>query len=315
MNKITLFLKSKFPVFMFWCGKKKCLLSTLFYRNNPKKWSIKKYKKKYGETLNIDSPCSFYEKINYLKIYYHDDRQTLLSDKYRVKKVLENENSIKIPKALFASENVRDLKRWFKENKDRISKFVIKNNHSCGDIFIYKNGIFTRKYGVKIKSFNKVYRMIKIAMKYNHYYTCFERNYKDIKPVVFVEEFIEMDNAVEYEFMANYGQIIFVNVVENRQTSKKSEILVDPNFNLINPNEKPTPKPKHLFEMKSFIERYSNEFPFCRVDFIENDDNVYFCEFTFIKSGGIGTLGSKELNQSLGKLLDIDNLIKKSKTV
>lgn len=312
MNKTLSFLKSKFPVLMFWCGKKKCILSTLFYRKRPKKWTIRKYKRKYGETLNINQPSSFYEKINYLKHYYHCDEQTLFSDKFRVKKVLENEDKIIIPKVLYSTTNIRELKAWIKENKDILQKFVIKTNHSCGDIFIYKNGLFTRKYGIKIKNPNKVFRMLKIALKYNHYYTCFERNYKDIKPLVFVEEFIEMDNAIEYEFMTNFGEIKFINVVENRQSSQKSETLVDTSFNPIACPDKVIKKPNNIVEMKSFIEKYSKRFPFCRVDFIETNGSAYFCEFTFVKSGGIGTLGSKELDQKLGQLIDISPVLKKN---
>lgn len=311
MNKLSFFLKSKFPVLMFWCGKKKCLLSTLFYRNDPKKWSIRRYKKKYGEVLNIDSPSTFFEKMNYLKIYYHDEDQTLYSDKYRVKKVVEESpTNIVVPKVLFAATNIRDLKAWFRENKDTVKRFVIKTNHSCGDIFIYQNGVFTRKYGIKIKKHNKVFRMLKIALKYNHFYTCFERNYKDIKPVVFVEEFIDMDNAVEYEFMTNFGEIRFINVVKNRQSKEKEETLIYPSFEIIEHAGETLVKPQHLTEMEAFIKKYAKKFPFCRVDFIENKNGVYFCEFTFVKSGGIGTFGTKELNQSLGELIDISSVMK-----
>ena len=73
-----------------------------------------------------------------------------------------------------------------------------------------------------------------------------------------------------------------------------------------------TRKPTNLAEMKFFIEKYSKQFPFCRVDFIESGGAAYFCEFTFIKSGGIGTLGSKELNQKLGRLIDIDRILIKN---
>ena len=61
--------------------------------------------------------------------------------------------------------------------------------------------------------------------------------------------------------------------------------------------------------MKKFIAKYASDFPFCRVDFIENGDKLYFCEFTFVKSGGIGSFGSSELNKTMGELLDISKLL------
>lgn len=311
MSKFTTFLKTKFPVCTFWCGKKRLLLSTFFYRKNPKKWTLKKYKRKFGLKLNLNQPTSFYEKINYLKHNYFDDEQTLLTDKYRVKEFLEKggDGAI-VPKVLFYSKSVNDFKKWFYANKDRYNQFVVKTNHSCGDIFIYNDGVVTRKYGIVIKNMKKVFRMLKIGLKYNHYYTCFERNYKDIDPLIFVEEFINMDEAIEYEFMANYGQIKFINVVTNRQNSTKSEILFDTKWNpIVNTVNKTGVKPNREKYMLQFIKKYTSKFPFCRVDFIETKDKLYFCEFTFVKSGGIGYFKPAELNNSLGQLIDISKLV------
>ena len=314
MKKITFWLKTKFPTLLFWLGKKKCILSTVFYRKNPIKWTLRKYKKKYGVKINIDNPESFYEKINYLKHFYFNEKETLLSDKYRVKEFLTNcgDGSV-VPKALFCADNVKDLKKWVLDNKNKVKKFVIKTNHSCGDIFIYNSGVITRKYGIQLKSMNSVFRMLRIALKYNHYYTCFESNYRYIKPLVFVEEYIDMNNATEYEFMTNYGQIKFVNVVNQRQSIEKSELLYDSSWAPMGGGTKPISKPLKINYMENFIKKYASDFPFCRVDFIENGDSLFFCEFTFVKSGGIGSLGSEELNRTAGKLIDISKALEKNK--
>ncbi len=311
MKKLVRFLKTKFPVFMFWCGKKYLLLSTFFYRKHPEKWTLRKYKKKFGIKLNIDNPTTFYEKINFLKHNYFDGQETLLTDKFRVKEYLEkNGDGGIVPKVLFFSENISDFKKWFIKNKGKYNQFVIKTNHSCGDIFIYRNGVFTRKYGIDIKSFGKVLKMLKIGLRYNHYYTCFERNYKDIKPLIFVEEFINMDDATEYEFMTNYGEVKFVNVVRQRQSLNKSEILYDGNWApIVDVSDNSCIKPKNINYMLLFIKKYTSAFPFCRVDFIETKDKAYFCEFTFVKSGGIGCFKPSELNNTLGRLIDISNLV------
>lgn len=311
MNKITLFFKTKFPVFTYWCGKKYLLSSTFCYRKNPQKWTIKRYKKRFGIKLNLDSPTTFYEKINFLKHNCFDDSQTLLSDKYRVKDHLKNNGDGKIvPKALFHTKNIKELKKWFYENKDKYQKFVIKTNHSCGDIFIYNNGTITRKYGVVLKKISQVFRMLKIGMKYNHYYTCFERNYKDIDPLIFVEEYIEMNDATEYELMTNYGEVKFINVVKKRQSANKTEILYDTNWKSINEGKtSQMEKPKHYDFMAAFAKKYASSYPFCRIDFIENESALYFLEFTFVKSGGIGYFKPDSLNEYLGGLIDISKLV------
>lgn len=311
MNKFIRFLKSTFPVFIFWCGKKYLLLSSFFFRKNTKKWTLKKYKRKYGIKIDIDHPSTFYEKINYLKHNYFDDQQTFLTDKFRVKEYLANHGDGEvIPKALFSCKNIRDFKKWFYDNKERCNRFVVKTNHSCGDVYIYSNGVFRRKYGVVIKNPRTVVRMLKIGLKYNHYYTCFEKNYKDIEPLIFVEEYINMDNAVEYEFMTNYGEIKFVNVVTKRQSLEKNETLFDETWcPIVETNEKFNIKPKNEQYMISFIKKYVSSFPFCRVDFIETKNGLYFCEFTFVKSGGIGYFKPDGLNDTLGKLIDISKLL------
>ncbi len=314
MSKISSYFKTHLPSLTFWLGKKKCILSTFFYRRCPIKWTLKKYKKRFGVKLNFDDPKSFFEKMNYIKHFYFNDKETILSDKYNVKKYLtENGDGEVVPKVLYHTDNIRDLKKWFMKNKDTFKNFVIKTSHSCGDIFIYNNGKITRKYGIKIKNINSVFRMLKTALKYNHYYTCFESNYRYIKPLVFVEEYIEMNNSVEFEFMTNYGQIKFINVVNNRQSKQKSELLYDPLWKPIGNNIKPISAPSKVEYMKKFITKYASDFPFCRVDFIENGDKLYFCEFTFVKSGGIGSFGSVELDKVMGEYLDISKLLNEEK--
>ncbi len=314
MSNVQTFLKTNFPTTMYWLGKKRCILSTFFYRNNPQKWTLKRYRKKYKVNLNLENPKTFFDKINYIKHYYFDSKETILSDKYRVKQYLADSGDGDIvPKALFFTDDVRELEKWISNNKDSIKRFVIKSNHSCGDIFIYNNGVITRKYGIKIKSLKAVYRMLKIAMKYNHYYTCFENNYRYIKPLIFVEEYIDMDNATEYEFMTNYGQIKFVNVVNKRQSEKKSELLYDSYWNPLGSNKNQLVVPPNINYMKLFISKYASNFPFCRVDFIENENGLHFCEFTFIKSGGIGSFESKEMNEVTGSMIDISKLLDQKK--
>lgn len=311
MNKLSSFFKKHFPVFTFWCGKKKCLASTYLYRSNPVKWTLKKYRKRFKKDLNLKNPQTFFEKTNYLKHYYFNEEETLLSDKYRVKDLLIQQGEGKhIAKVLFQTSNIKELKSWVKENKEKYNKFVIKNNHSCGDIFIYKNGTITRKYGLKIKNINKVFKMLNIGLKYNHYYTCFEPNYRYIKPLVFVEEFLDIEDSIEYEFMVNYGQVKFINVVTKRQSEEKSEILVDHNWvPLSNKCSSNIVKPSNLTGMLDFIKKFSSNLPFCRVDFIETKSNYYFCEFTFIKSGGIGKFEFDSMDEQLGGLIDISPII------
>lgn len=297
-------LRDRFPVFAYKVGKTLMVLSTFFYRKDPVSWTLRTYKRKFGVNLDLENPQTFYEKMNYWKHYSFSPDQTILSDKLAVKRFMDEKGYGDLcAKCYFHSKSIKEIKHWVEENKDSVKQFVLKTNHGCGEIFIYDNDKITKKYGRKIKNLDKVYRILKAALKYNHYYCKFERNYKDIVPEIFIEEFINIDNdTVEFEFMCNYGEIRFANVVKNRQADKK-EILVDENLQTFDHAD--SFKPKNFELMRKIIHEVCNEFPFCRVDFIETKDRLYFCEFTFVKSGGINIFEPEFLNLKFGQMFKL----------
>ena len=301
--------RDRFPALACWLGKKKYLLSTKHYRKNPVKWTLKKYKKKYGVDLNLDNPVSFYEKMNYWKHNFHDERQTLLADKIKVKEILTKEGYGDLcAKTYFYSNNIKDIKKWFYENKDKYKQFVFKTSHSCGDVYIYNNGVITKKYGRKIKRISSVFKCLNIGLHYNHYYTAFELPYKNIDPNIFIEEYIDFnDSTVEYELMMNYGELVAFKIVKDRQNTKlHSEATVDSSFNIINKEKgfdgiDKIKKPDFFDSMIKISKQFISFAPFCRCDFIVTDGKLYFCEFTFVKSGGINIYSPKEFEIEFGK--------------
>lgn len=304
--------RDRFPVLACWLGKKRNILSTLPYRKKPPQWSIKTYKKKYGIVLDLKHPISFYEKMNYWKHNYYDERQTALADKLLVKKILtENKYGDLCAKTYFYSDNIRDLKKWFYENKNKYKSFVFKTNHSCGDVYIYNNGAITKKNGRKIKKISTVFKCLNIGLHYNHYYTAFEMPYKRIKPYVFVEEYIDFDEStIEYELMYNYGHFVGAKVVQNRQDSKLHvAVTVDDKFIIINKekwNDDSNIKiPSFFSKMDSISKQFGSFAPFCRCDFIINKDRLYFCEFTFVKSGGMDIYTPKNFNIEFGQKFNL----------
>lgn len=307
--------REKFPVISYYFGKKLQILSTYFYRKNPVKWSIKSYKRRFGRELNLENPELFYDKMNYWKHFKYSPAQDDLTDKVKVKEVLEALGyESYVAKCYVASDNIKSIKAWFMKNHDKIKKFVFKTSHSCGDVFIYNDGIITKKGGRRIKNINQVFKMLKIGLKFNHYYSRFEQNYKNLKHQIFVEEYIDIDNqAVEYELMCNYGEVKFSNIVLNRQDKKAKEIIFDSNFKFIDMNIgefdqeaiDSIREPKDYQNIQTIIKKLCSEFPFCRVDFIQTKEKTYFCEFTFVKSGGMNFYKNYPLNEKLGQLFKL----------
>lgn len=307
--------REKFPVISYYFGKKLQILSTYFYRKNPVKWTIKTYKKRFGINLNLVKPTLFYEKVNYWKHYSYTADQDNLTDKIKVKQIIdEAETGIHTAKCYFESDNIKDLKEWYKANCEKLKRFVLKTSHSCGDVFIYDNGVITRKGGRKIKSINQVFKMLKIGLKFNQYYVRFEENYKNLEHKVFVEEYIDYDDdTIEYELMCNYGEVKFSNIVINRQNSRAKELMFDSDFNSIEMNigdfdqsiVDSIHKPREYDKILKTINVLCSKFPFCRADFIQTKDKTYFCEFTFVKSGGINYYKHYELNEVFGNLFKL----------
>lgn len=306
--------REKFPVLAYYLGKKRQILRTLFYRKNPLKWTIKTYKKRFGITLNLDEPKLFYEKMNYWKHFKYNPDQDNLTDKVDVKRYLKELGYEKYcAKNYIVADNVKDIKKWFYKNKDKYNAFVFKTSHSCGDVFIYNNGKILKKNGRKIRNVKQVFKMLKMGLKFNHYYSCFEPNYKNLKPRIFVEEYIEDTDTIEYEIMCNYGEIKFLNIVLRRQSNKPSGMLFDSNFQFIDMSfgeynheiVSKISKPIEFLLIKDLIKKVCGLFPFCRVDFIQSSGRTHFCEFTFVKSGGMDIYKSANLNEKLGNLFKL----------
>ena len=112
--------KELFPVFSYWCGKKLTVLSTFPYRKNPIEWTKKKYYKRFKHKLDLDNPKTFYEKINYWKHFKYQKEQDELTDKLLVKDVLaKNGYGDWCAKCFFKTDNVKEFKKWIKENNNK----------------------------------------------------------------------------------------------------------------------------------------------------------------------------------------------------
>ena len=98
------------------------------------------YYKNFGCELNLDDPKTFYEKICFLKLFYHEEQPQNFVDKILVKEELKKQGYEKlVAKTICSFTSFND----FKNNLDSIKKankqFVIKLNHTSGDVFFYLN--------------------------------------------------------------------------------------------------------------------------------------------------------------------------------
>lgn len=265
---------------------------------------------KMGKRLNINNPTTLNEKLQWLKIYDRKPQYTMMADKYAVRE--------------FVSENIGEqyliplLGKWndFKEI-DFMSlpnKFVLKANHNSGGIIICRN-----KSNLNI---NEVEVKFKDWLNRNYYRGSREWQYKNIKPCIIAEQFMDDGNnkgLTDYKFFCFNGEPKFLYIsagLEDHSSAYISFFNLDGRkmpFRRSDYKEFPynVTLPKNFNVMKDIAEKLANacNSPFIRVDFYNINEKIYFSELTFRPNGGMIPFEPMRYDHELGKLLDLGELM------
>lgn len=307
----------------------KKLFPDLFYRRkithyerifksagDPAKYTKDKYRKMFNIDLNLDNPQTFYEKINFLKLFYDENEPEKLVDKTIVKAYLSSLGFEKhLAKMIASFNNLEDFKSFLKTDEAKHRPFVVKLNHSSGDVFFFNDGKWRNKTGEKINS-KLVFAAIRNMLKFNYSHVDFQRVYENVKPSVLIEEYLPSPNQKgmdEFKLFCNYGDVRLINVVFGRQAgAQKAEAFTDKNlkiiptkqsYNLLNQEE--IYKPLCFEEMVDFCKKTISDRPMVRVDFMTDGTNFYFCEFTFYDCAGFNLFYPLEYNKIIGDLFTL----------
>jgi len=240
---------------------------------------------KTGKLLNLINPKTYNEKIQWLKLYDRNNKYTIMADKYEVKKY--------VSEIIWEEYTVPTL--WIYNTFDDIDfnklpcKFVIKCTHDSWWVIIIKdkNEINYDELKQKINKF----------LKRRYYLLRWEWVYKNIKPRIIIEKYMEDKNYHElrdFKFFTFGWKVRLMFIATNRQWKwetyfdffdEKFNHLKITNWHPMNPN---TPeKPKNFDKMIELAEILSNDIPHLRVDFYEINWKIYFWEFTFYHWWGI----------------------------
>jgi hypothetical protein len=260
------------------------------------------YKARFGKDLNLTNPITYNEKLQWLKLYDHREIYTTMADKYEAK--------------LFATEKIGaeyiipTLGVW--ENFDDINfselpeSFVLKCTHDSGGLCICKN---KKEFDIK-----KAKKKINFSMRKNYFYEGREWSYKNIKPRIIAEAFMEDKETNElrdYKFFTFNGVPKYMFIASERQdksTDTKFDFF-DMDFNhieLINEHENAVEipsKPVNFEKMKELAAILSEGIPHLRVDFYEVNGHIYFGELTVYHWSGFSRFNPEKWDLELGKLL------------
>mgnify|MGYP001273656017 CR=1 FL=1 len=273
------------------------------YIISDKSYAKKRYYKTFSKNLNLKSPETFNEKIQWIKLYDRNPLMNELADKYKVRNYVKEKIGEKYLNNLLGVYN-----SYYDFNKDLNNlpdKFIIKANHGSGwNEFIDKNS-----YDSKL-----IKEKINFWLKSNYYYKGREWNYKNIKPLIICEELIQTipnkhSTPNDYKVFCFNGDPLFIQVDSNRFDIHNRN-LYDKNWELIQvelafPNiQKDMPPPKNLDKIIHLAKILAQGFNFVRIDFYD-ENKIIFGEFTFYPGNGFEKFVPQKYDEYFGQFLNI----------
>ena len=301
INKVLECIK-KPGYILFWLDNKRII--TL----DDEKYIKLLYELKVKKKLDLENPKTFNEKLQWLKLYDRNPEHIKMVDKYEVKKYVSEiiGNEYIIP-TLGIYDKFEDIN--FQELPNQ---FVIKCTHDSASTIVCKD---KNKF-----DYEKVKNKINKCLKRNYFYQGREWPYKDVKPRIIVEKYMENTDGTaidDYKFYCFDGKSDYVMICRERETGNPKFYYYNRNWefqrNMSNDAKKlpetevsKIKKPKDLEKMFEIAETLSKNIKFVRTDLYYINNKIYFGELTFFPLAGIDTTRTKECDDMLNDLLNLD---------
>lgn len=276
--------------------------------NYPRLFSDKKflevlYYHHMREPLNLKNPKKFTEKLQWLKLYYHDPEFTKMADKYEVKKIVSDKIGAEYVIPLYGVWNSFDDIEF--ENLP--NQFILKCTHDSGGFVICDDK----------SKFDKEFAKKKIEETFgkNYFWQNREWVYKNIKPRIIAEKYIPSlgkPDSVEYKLTVINGEVKVITVcggIPHAAFELRSNDNFDKNWRRQNwyayykPKGGIIPKPEQMDKIIELSEKLADGIPQVRVDWYIADGKVYFGELTFYTWSGFIKYEPEEWNLKMGEWL------------
>lgn len=267
---------------------------------------------KFKKSLNLKNPQTYNEKLQWLKLYDRNPAYTGLVDKYEVKAHVEQKigGEYIIP-TLGVWDCVDDI-----DFDSLPNQFVLKCTHDSGGLVICKD-----KAKLEIAEAKKI---LEKSLKSNFYYIGREWPYKNAKPRIIAETYMEDTETAElrdYKFYCFGGEPKVMLVASDRQTEGEESKFdfFDMDFRHLDfrrghPNSlKPVKKPETFEAMRELAKQLSQGFHHVRVDLYEVNGKNYFGELTFFPGNGMTRFEPEEWDYKMGQWLVLPDKTERGK--
>ncbi|MCR5565556.1 MAG: glycosyltransferase [Clostridiales bacterium] len=266
------------------------------------------YKQKTGNELDLKNPRRLTEKIQWRKLYEQNPLYSKLSDKYLVRKWVEDR--------IGADYLVPLIGAWGKfdqiDFKQMPDQFVLKTNNAS-----HTNIIVTDKKQFMRKRWSAKRRMEYWLKAPFAFQEGLELHYQKITPMIIAEEYLPPVNGksslTDYKFFCFHNTPYLCQVISDRSSGETIDffdtkwehmaIRRPPYPNADNPIE----KPEIYDQMIAIAAELCKGFEFVRVDLYEHAGKVYFGEMTFTPASGMMKFEPDDWDYKLGDLWIMQN--------
>ncbi len=297
MNKITNYIRTP-----------KSLLKSLIARCGfiPDELYVKlQFRIFMGYWPNLRTPTTLSEKLNWLKLYYHNPLLHKLVDKATNKQY--------VTEKIGSGHTIPTIGLW--DDVDSIdfeklpSQFVLKCTHDSGSVCICRD-----KDNVNFESIKK---KLHRGLGRNYFLGKREWAYKDLKPRIIAEPFlpyIGKPDSVEYKLTVYNGKVRFITVcigIAHSTYDDRTNDHFTPEWNHLpfavnyKSSGRKIEKPPFMDEMIQLTEKLAEGLPQVRVDWYAHDNAIIFGEMTFYTWAGYLNMEPKEWDERLGQWLEL----------
>lgn len=258
------------------------------------------FRYKLGYDLDLQSPQTFNEKIQWLKLNDRNPQYVDWVDKYEFKKHVKRmagEDYI-IP-TLGIWNQIEEIE-WDKLPQ----QFVIKCTHDSGSTIVCKD---KDQFDV-----NEAISKLEYGLKRNFYWIGREWPYKQVKPRILAEKYMEdsVGELIDYKFLCYGGVFRYAFTCTERFSESGLKVtFFDREWNRLaikrhyENSQHKIAKPKNYQKMIELAEKISSGYPFVRVDFYEINGRIYLGEFTLYPGCGFEEFENYEEDLLLGKYI------------
>ena len=276
-------------------------------------WSDERYlqelwKFHIGTELNLTTPVSFNEKLQWLKLHDRKPQYVIMADKYKVRRyIAERIGKEYLIPLLGVWKRPEEI-----DFRSLPSQFVLKCNHNSG------LGMCICKDKSKINE-KKVIKGLKKGLRDNYFYHGREWPYKDIPRRIIGEKFMvdsrdeDGRGLIDYKFYCFNGEPKFLYVSQGldvHETARIRFLTLDWEFAPYarcdyKEYETLPPKPAGYEKMLEIARILSAETIFLRVDLYEINGQIYFSELTFYPGAGFTIYKHDTVDMEIGSLLKL----------